>query len=435
MESRQVASQLARVADRLPSLVHEELEAYIKRWESLGFDDRQFLEKCLQIFDAMLPHQIRDLFKEAEAAQGDEKRKKIKETLKKLAAGCEVPSPNIEPSVVVVIIGGNVTDSMIGFKDPKKSDIPCIWNEIRPFGCFVPVTKSMWGGKRTLWMGEFLTGMSLNGITPDGPVFKFKVPTVCDLFRKASGVAARDSWIVTRGDEHNIIYDYLEFDPQFEDRFKPTAITGAKLRAIDGYVQDHILSRRKEGKHPFEIQRTLPTTLTPEKLHLDVDFDNIEVRKFVRNVVAEHGGGITDSDAFILRLGVRLLQNPVMAPRLAIFHFGGIPGIAQMGNLREKKAIMANKMRDDDRACLNLWRAFRSNPYYMNFGTFVVVSEYTGAVFVGPKIQPGTASKPYYLNQFVATLGVLLGFEAKKFLAPSRGNPKDKPIKEIFRQD
>jgi hypothetical protein len=170
-------------------------------------------------------------------------------------------------------------------------------------------------------------------------------------------------------------------------------------------------------------------------LHLDVDIDNLEVRVFLKNVVAQHGGQLTDSDAFILRLGVSLLKDPVMAPRLAIFRFGGIPGIHQMKDLGEKKRLMALKMRDDDEACFNLWRAFRANPYYKRFGTFIVVNEYTGAVVVGPKAKIGTVSKSYYLNQFLPTIAKLLGYDIGQFIQPSRGNPKNRPIKELFEEE
>jgi hypothetical protein len=434
MEARHLAQQLMRLKPRVPKVVFEELEAYHRRWESLNWEDRQYLEKCMVTLDSMLPHQIREYFNAVAKAKGDEGRKLAKKALKALAGGGEVPAANVNPSVVVVVVGGNVLDPKTGFGDSKKQAIPRIWNEIRPYGAFVPSVRTMWVANRTMWIGEFLTGISVKSIVADGNVYKFKYPTLCDLYRKISGIQSRDCWIATRGDENNIIYDFLEFQRDFEDKYKPTAITGAKLRGIDDHVQDHIHSQRKDGKTGFQIQQGLRTTLTPGKLHLDVDFDSQEVQKFLKDVIAEHGGQLTDSDAYLHRLGVRLLQDPVMAPRLAIIRFGGIAGIQQVKNLGTKKAMMNQKMRDDDERCFNLWRAFRSNPYYRQFGTFIVVSEFGGAVFVGPKIKVGTTSKSYYLNQFAATIAKILGYDVKDFFAPQRSKPKS-PIKEIFEEE
>jgi hypothetical protein len=433
LEARHVGYQLEQLQDRIPKIVYEELEAYSRRWVSLPQGDRLFIERCLFLLDAMLPLQVRDLFKEVTRAQGDDKRKEAREALNKLAKGEEVAASTSEPSVVVVIMGGNVNDGKLGFGDSKKTNLPRIWNEIRPFGAFVPVVKTMWIADRTQWIGEFLTGVSVKGLAADGQVWKFRLPTVMDLFRKISGVEARDSWLVTRGDQRNIVFDFLEFRRDFEDKFKPTAVTGPKLRGIDGYVQDHILSLRKDGKTSFEIQRGLPTSLTPGKLHLDVDFDNVDVQKFLRDVIAEHGGQINDSDAFTVRLGVRILQDPVMAPRLAIFRLGGIPGIHEK-KFGVKKELMAKKIRDDDEAVFNLWRAFRSNPYYRNFGTFVIVNELSGVVAVGPKVKRIQTSKSYFLNQMASTIAKLLGYNPVEFFSSQGAKPK-KPIQEIFEEE
>jgi hypothetical protein len=207
-DARLIKRQLETLEGRVPKMVFEELTAYASRWESLDWEKRQFLETCLVVFRSMLPHQIREAFREAEQAQGDEKRAKFKETLRKIAAGGEVPAAQVDPSVVVVIVGGDV-DAKSGFGDPKRENIPNIWAKIRPYGTFVPVTKTMWVRDRTQWIGEFLTGISVNAVIPDGNVYKFKVPTVCDLFRKISGAEARDCWFVCRGDTNNVIYDYL----------------------------------------------------------------------------------------------------------------------------------------------------------------------------------------------------------------------------------
>ncbi|MHC4778509.1 MAG: hypothetical protein ACYTFG_08045 [Planctomycetota bacterium] len=434
LEARHVKYQLATIQNRIPKIVHEELEAYTRRWEGLASGDRFFIEKCIYLLGSMMPHQIRDLFKEVSRAQGDDKRKRAKEALKALAGGAEVPASAAEASLVVVIMGGSVTDPKIGFADPKKANVPKIWNEIRPFGAYVPVVKTMWVANRIQWIGEFLTGVSVNPLVADGNVWKFKLPTFLDLFRKASGLSAGDCWLVSRGDEANILFDFLEFQRDFEDKYKPAAVTGAKLMGIDGYVQDHILSERKDGKTPFEIQRGLPKSLTPGKLHLDVDFDDVEVQKFLKNVVAEHGGQLTDSDSFVVRLGVRLLKDPVRAPRLAVFRFGGIPGISEIRSLGERKERMAKKMRDDDEAVFNLWRAFRSNPYYRNFGSFIVVNEYSGVIVVSPKVKCVQTSKSYFLNQMASTIVKLLGYDLKEFFRPSKIKPK-KPIEEIFEEE
>ncbi|MHC4601125.1 MAG: hypothetical protein ACYS47_19190 [Planctomycetota bacterium] len=433
LEARHIAYQLEQIRGRLPKIVHEELEAYTRRWVSLAPDDRLFIEKCIFLLEAMLPHQIRELFKEVARAEGDDKRKEAKDALASLAGGGEVPAAASEPSVVVVIMGGDVNDAKLGFGDSKKTNLPRIWNQIRPFGAFVPAVKTMWIADRTQWIGEFLTGISVKGLDRDGAVWKFKLPTFMDLFRKISNVEARDSWLVTRGETQNIVFDFLEFNRNFEDKFKPTAVTGAKLRGIDGYVQDHILSQRKNGKTSYEIQRGLSTSLTPGKLHLDVDFDNVDVQKFLRDVIAEHGGQITDSDAFTVRLGVRLLQDPVMAPRLAVFRLGGIPGIREMKIGKAKRELMGKKIRDDDEAVYNLWRAFRANPYYRNFGTFIIVNELSGVVAVGPKINRIQTSKSYILNQMASTIATLLGYDPKEFFRPQGGGIKaKKPIKEII---
>jgi hypothetical protein len=87
----------------------------------------------------------------------------------------------------------------------------------------------------------------------------------------------------------------------------------------------------------------------------------------------------------------------------------------------------------DDETCARLWSAFRSNPYYARFGTFAVVAQNGGALLRGPAIAEGTASKPAYLNQFLATFGKILGFDPGTFLAPSSGKPKDLPVAGAFR--
>ncbi|GEM_PF-2756891 len=433
-EAMHILHRLHVLEPRVPEAVVEELKAYAGSWERLGWDDKQFLEKSILRLESMLPFQIEEYFKPAGGLSGDEKRKKIKSLLEKLVQGAEIPAQDIQPSVVVVVVGGGVSDTKVGFGDPKKENLPRIWNEIRPFGTFVKSIRTMWVADRTRWMGEFLTGIPVNAIIPDGNVWKFKVPTVFDLFRKISGEEARFVWLVSRGPA-NVIYDFLDLVPSFKNQFSPTAVTRAKLNAIDLNVQEHILSERKEGKSPFKIQRSLGQTLSASKLHLDVDFPNPGVQAFLKDVVAEHGGQLTDSDAFLLRLGVRLLQDPRMAPRFAVFRFSAVQGLDEVKRTSDKRAMMAAKMRDDDEACYNLWRAFRSNPYYKQMGTFVVVNEVSGAVFVGPKIKVGgEVTKGYYLNQFPATLARLLGFETDAFFAPSRGGKKE-PIEDIFREE
>jgi hypothetical protein len=94
---------------------------------------------------------------------------------------------------------------------------------------------------------------------------------------------------------------------------------------------------------------------------------------------------------------------------------------------------MARKAADHDAACLSLWRAFRSNPYYRNLGTFVILHEYGGGLFVGPRIKAGAeVSKQYYLNQVLPTIAKILGYDPDKFIAPCPTPPKKPPIDEIF---
>jgi hypothetical protein len=422
--------RLDGIRSRTPSEVVEELQARIQRYEGLAWEGRQEVEKILCALESMLPHQIQEVFKDALAA-GDDKNAKVKDALKKLAEGGEIPAPNIQPSAVVVIVGGSV-ESRGGLPDLQQ-EMPLLWNEIRPFGAMVRTIKTMWVSDRIKWLGEFLTGTSI-GVVIDGNVVKFRSPTVCDLFRKASGADARDCWIATLGDENmNIILDFQEFEKDFQDKFKPTALNEYKLKSIDGYVQDQVLSLRKEGKTPFEIQNLLPEVLNPSKLHIDIDFDDTSIQKFVTRIVAEHGGQITVSEAFLQRLGVRLLQDPVMAPRLAIFRFGGIPELRDEKRMEVRRSLMAKRSRDHDAAVYSLWRAFRSNPYYKTMGTFVVLHETSGAIFCGPKIKVGAdASKSYYLYQMLPTLAKILGYEPDAFVAPCKNPPRKPVIDEIF---
>ena len=99
----------------------------------------------------------------------------------------------------------------------------------------------------------------------------------------------------------------------------------------------------------------------------------------------------------------------------------------------EKKAAMNAKMRDHDEASYNLFRAFRSNPYYRSFGTFIIVYECNGAIVVGPRIKPGIeVSKTYQNTNFLATIAALLGYDPDEFVAPCPNKPRKNTIEELF---
>jgi hypothetical protein len=122
-----------------------------------------------------------------------------------------------------------------------------------------------------------------------------------------------------------------------------------------------------------------------------------------------------------------------MSPRLAIFRFPGVVEGRDDKRIEVRRAAMEKKTVDHDEACLNLWRAFRSNPYYKNLGTFVIVHESGGAIFVGPKVKVGAeASKAYYVNQLLPTIAKILGYDPNAFVAPASQPAKKPPIDELF---
>lgn len=427
--------RLDAVRPRTPLEAIEELKARLLRWAGLPPPEKMEIEKVLLALESMMPHQIREFFKDVATAPEAEKAARVKEAFKRLAEGAEIPAPNIQLSAVVVIVGSQVQGGIAG----TREGMPLTWSEIRPFGTVVTNVKTMWVGDqrgvRIKWLGEFLTGHTVGGVVEDGNVCKFRSPTVCDFFRRASGAPARDCWIITHGDEgSNIILDFQEFERDFQDKYKPTALNEYKLKSVDGYVQDHVMSLRKEGKTPYEILNLLPESLNPSKIHIDIDFEDPEVQRFITRIVAEHGGQITASEGFLHRLGVRLLADPVMAPRLAIFRFGGIPELRDENRQERRRSLQEKKARDHDEACVSLWRAFRSNPYYKTLGTFIVLHEYGGAIFVGPKIKVGAETgKQYFLHQLLPTLAKILGYDdLDKFIAGVKNPPRKPPIDEIF---
>jgi hypothetical protein len=114
-----------------------------------------------------------------------------------------------------------------------------------------------------------------------------------------------------------------------------------------------------------------------------------------------------------------------------VIRFGGIPGIKEVTDPAEKKALMAKKMRADDEACFRLWEAFQANAHYRRTGTFLVVNQSGGAIFVGPELKTGTVWKSHFLNRIPPTLARILGFEVEAFFKPSEMKPRA-PIEGIF---
>jgi hypothetical protein len=304
-----------------------------------------------------------------------------------------------EPSVVIVVVGSGESGLAV-----DAEDIPRIWTEIRPRGFYIPKIKTPWEKDRTLWIGELLTGVSDNPLHRDGSVWKFGVPTIFDLFRRISGASVRDCWFIGVGETQAIIYDFM-----------------------------YVRTLMKKGKTKLEVSQNLLKSLTPGKLHLEIEFDDKEVQEFLKDVVAEHGGQTCNSISFVTRLGIRLLKSKEMKSRLTVFRFSSSQGDQEAKGIEDRRLLLSQKVREDDEACYKLWCAFQSNLPLKESGTFIVLTETLGAFIVGPRVKCGMTDRVVFLNQFAATIADLLGFKASDFtdLSPLM---KKTPISEIFKE-
>ncbi|MHC5080057.1 MAG: hypothetical protein ACYTHN_13645, partial [Planctomycetota bacterium] len=398
LETRATLRQFERLRPRLPAVAANVLATPILGWSALPWPEKQRIEKILLALDGMLPYQITEWFKEVKDLRGKEKRERIRVLFDRMAKSGE-PALDLEPSAVVVVIGGDIHKSLAAL----EMAMPRIREAIRPFGMYVPDVRPTVPGHRNAWIAEFLTALPSRSLKQDGDVFRFHAPTFCDLLRKAGKVSARDCWIVARGDGGNILYDAPDGIPGRKEEEMPVALFSSKLARIDTYVKEVIAEWRGKDRSPLEIRRMLRQILTPNNLRLDNWFTEREVQFFLRDVIAEHGGAPLESEAFQVRLGVRLLQDPVQAPRLAVFRFSGAPEIRKCRDLVEKRKKEIARMRDLDEACYQLWRAFRSNPYYKRTGSFILVHEGSGALFAGTKFRIGTMARRISLRRFLPT--------------------------------
>jgi len=307
-----------------------------------------------------------------ESKPDDPKAEALRERLEYKAGGF--------PALVVVLIASGIQDPGLGLGDPGEKDLPQIREKIRSGGFLVGRVKTMWSRKPAMWMGEFLTGVSFNGIGASEGTYRFKIQNLLELFALRSKAEPEGIWLIARDG-----FEPIDYAPSEGKAF--TWVSGRMLKALEE-------GKQEGGPHAIRL---------------------------VEAVRADGAGIPLDSDAFLTALGVRLLRNPEHTPRLAVFRLGG-------AGEADAKARLAR----DDKASARLWEAFQSNPYYARFGSFVVVAENGGAVLRGPAIREGAALKPAYLNQFLATFGKLLGYEPGEFLKASTGKPKDTPIQEAF---
>jgi hypothetical protein len=235
-------------------------------------------------------------------------------------------------------------------------------------------------------------------------------------------------WLITTGDKQNIIFDHLPLQPQWDERYRAVTLTSVHLQRYDNAVRDHFLSELREKKDALLVQEKLPETLTAGKLRLDTDFDDPQARSLIKDVIARRGGNPCDSNAFVQEMAVRLYQSDIN-PELVIVRFGPDWRIESERRPRNQKDLQTSKMRDDDEAAYNVWRAFRNNPYTRRKGYFIVLAEgHPGGVVVGPNVAPGKViSSRFKLEQMWATIVYMLGFtDAKKFGSPF--NPKPSPL-------
>jgi hypothetical protein len=341
------------------------------------------------------------------------------------------PVPPSKSALVVVVVGGGI-EAEGGVKG-QKAHLRKIWGLIRRQGALVLNIANPEGVDRATWMATLLTGFTIKSFKKEGDLLAFRDPTLHTLFRKITGTPPWETWIVSRGDEAFIGYRGLPL--KGESRIlAPVAVTSQTLNRIDGIVGEHIRAQRDKGKSKKAVLEGLKRNLTPRVLQLEKEFESRGVQEFLKDGVAERKGAPTDSREFVQRLGVQLLKDPARIPHLALFRLRGAESLP-FENPTEKRERMAKTLRSHDETCYAFWNAFRSNPAVRNAGTFIILFEFGGAVFVGPKIKTGVFDKPYLLNQLFPTLVALLGFEFKKFTAPCPMKPPAFPMREIFKKD
>ncbi len=431
---RHVEYLASEAGKRLGTTAMGELMDIAKRWESLDAKTKEWMEKLLNVLQELNAGQSEAIFRPIEAKPEAQRRDLVKKAFDDLVSGASVPAGIKEmPAVCIVIIGAGV-DHKSGLGDMEVC-APRIAAEIAPFGTFLQNISSVWLGlkQRPQWIGELLTGKRMGWIVSDKDVFKFMSPTVLHFFRKAGGTRQGKAWIITSGDKENIIFDALPLHPQWDELYRPVAVTSVHLRRYDEAVRDHFLSQLRSIKNPLAVQKNLPSSLTPGKLRLDTDFDDVSAREVIKDAIAMRGGNTCDSNAFVQELAAQLLLSSIN-PELIIVRFGPDWRIDSEKQQRKLKDLMTRKMRDDDEAAFNVWTAFRRNPYYRRNGYFILLAEgHPGCIVVGPDIHVGlVVGARFKLEEMLPTVAHMLSFDWAKF---TEGFGKTSgPIEALFRK-
>ncbi len=410
---RHVEFLATELGPKLGPTASSELMDYARRWDSLDLKTRDWLEKLICVLRDLNDGQLDSIFKNIEAKPESQRRDLVKKTFDDLTAGVSIPAGAKEPYAVCVVIVGAGIDHKFGFAE-METTMPRIAYEIAPFGTVLKALSSGWMGlgMRSAWTGELMTGKKMGGIIPDNNIYKFTCPTVLHYFRKASGAKQGKAWMITCGDRENIIFDHLPMHPQWDDLYRPIAITSVHLKRYDEAVRDHFLSQLRSVKNPITVQKNLFSTLTPGKLRLDTDFDDVAAREIIKDAIAARGGNSCDNNAFLQELAVRLFRSS-MNPEIVFVRFGPDWRVED----KKRRDLMPRKMRDDDEAAFNIWTAFRKNPVMKRNGYFIIISEgHPGAVVVGPDIPAGQVlSSRLKIEDMLPTIAHMLHFDWAKF--------------------
>jgi hypothetical protein len=411
----------------------EELKALAKRWESLDHKARTDFEKLLFVLGELTASQKDSIFGPIERKPKDKRRDLVLKEFDRLREGTSVPSRQEEHHAVCIVVLGAGVQGAIGFGDRSGENWPRIAGEILPYGTFLTGLTSAWISieQRAYWVGELLTGRKMGGLVLDGTVFKFTKPTLLHYYLVNAKNPQRKAWVITAGDQQNIIFDHLPLQTNWPPNARPITLTSVHLRRYDDQVRDHFLSELREVKDPLKVQADLPRTLTPGILRLDTDFDDVAGRELIKDVIARRGGARCDCNAFVQEMASQLFLSDIN-PELVVVRFGPNWDITNVRKTRELKRLLAKKMRDDDEATYNVWSAFRRNPYYRRNGYFIILAEgHPGCIIVGPDIKKGEVkSTRYKLDQIMPTVAHMLDFDWKEF-----SKPYVKPtacIEEIF---
>jgi hypothetical protein len=437
-EKRHIAFLADEAAARMGGTAGEEVRAVAERWDSLDLKNRTWLEKLLVTLRNLTRGQTAKIFGHIERMAKDKRRAAVKKAFDDLVSGASIPAVDKEnPAVCVVIVGAGVK-AKYGFGDSELRNFYRIGREIIPYGTFLKGLSSPWAGNLTMrpqWIGELLTGRKMGGVQADAGVWKFMRPTLLHFFRKNALCPEGKAWMISAGDQQKIIYDHLPLQEDWSERYRPIALTSIHLNRYDEAVRDHFLSEIRSDKSPIRVQAGLYRTLTPGKLRLSTDFNDLEAQNLIKNVIAGHGGNTCDNNAFVTEMAVQLFRSD-LNPELVVVRLAPDWRLSVERRARVVAELMAKKARDDDETAYSIWTAFRGNPYLRRKGYFIILCEgHPGALVVGPDVPPGVVlGARFKLEQMVSTIAHMLHFDFVKFGQPYIARAHQ-PIRDLFDEE